>query len=323
MRFFTLCFSCLLVLSLRGQNFINNGGFENYEKCPNGFNTGPFLKLKRKLVNDWFIPTKGSPDYFNRCEGYKGPTFKRWSNSFTPYKGNGVVGLILGDLDEVNGFNWFYREYAESKMNGSLIKDSLYSIELFVLLLPKSEVAADSIQVCLSNKRISEWTETKFKKYVGNVHAGALGTERGWRRVVINFKATGNERYLTIGNFRGKETKFNKIDKIERKSTQQAYYLIDEVRLVTKNEIGSGFCQTKSGGDTVLLNQDIPVKELKDSVSLNAVVEILKEQSSLKMLLPNDKQGKVIFEKLKLLGIKDEQVFLSDNVTKNYFRLYF
>ena len=88
----------ILAILLQGQiiaqnNLIPNYSFEKNNFCPKNYFS--HHKVLKKCLNNWYSPTKGTPDYYNKCGGYKAKVPKNRNGKSDAYSGKGYVGFIL------------------------------------------------------------------------------------------------------------------------------------------------------------------------------------------------------------------------------------
>lgn len=211
-------------LNLFGQNLILNGGFEDFSSCPS--KNGNFY------VYDWSVPgSLSTPDLFSSCapEDEFASIENAWIQT-QPYQGNSYGGIVVF----VKGSQ--YREYITAHLNSRLLKDSIYKISLAVSQPPLSRWSIDFLEGVFSSDKITFFGNREWltKADVSFHNKQFLKTEAGqWITLSTEYKASGEEKFITIGNFRLNDT--SKTQLIEgRKSTEykktynQAYYLIDD-----------------------------------------------------------------------------------------------
>lgn len=215
---------------LLAQNLVPNGSFEDYTNCPGSYS----LETTDFRVISWNSINRGTPDYFNTCsEGEAGVPYN-WAGVSDAFDGYGYAGIytwMKGDKD--------YREYLHCKLSERLIKDSLYHIEFRYKLSSYSKFSIDRIGLLLSDSLagFSHDLPLSVKPTISFIQDSALTPNTGaWEVAVAQYRAKGNEQYLTIGNFFNNEsTHFYYIQ--FRPASQpmlvnSAYYYIDDVKVV-------------------------------------------------------------------------------------------
>lgn len=208
---------CVLIIfqALFGysQNLVPNPGFELYKDCPN--------KLKQlNLVNEWFSPGTGTPEYFN-CEFYL---------NAKPYAGKGLVAFIPYGVYNVD------LEYLAVELIDSLKKGLNYCIEFYVNPDSETPVLINNIGIFFSKEklRIAHWN---FNEYEPQVSTKEIFPAGQWSKFSKLYKAEGGERFLNIGNFFGKENTELVSNARPKSEAWFAYYYLDEFS-VYESELG-------------------------------------------------------------------------------------
>lgn len=224
----------LLIFSYQvyAQNLVPNGSFEDYLVCPGGYSQNP----SEFRVNSWRSLTSGSPDYFNSCSDGEAEVPYNWAGVADAFDGNGYVGI----------YTWMnnakdYREYLHCKLLEPLIRDSVYLVEFRYRLASYSKYATDRIGVLLSDslKTIHNDRPLNIPPTVSFVKDSALTPETGsWELAAAEYKAKGNERFLTIGNFADNGTTGSYFIRFrpaaEPMLASSAYYYIDDVKVLPR-----------------------------------------------------------------------------------------
>jgi OOP family OmpA-OmpF porin len=228
--FFILAFA-MAPMAVRSQNLVPNGSFEEFLVCPGGYTQHP-AEFK---VPSWRALTLGSPDYFNSCSEGEASVPYNWAGVSDAFDGYGYVGI----------YTWLnvkdYREYLHCQLREPLVKDSLYHIEFRYKLSSYAKFSTDRIGLLLSDSLATRAHDRPLglKPSVSFVKDSALTPETGaWELAVADYRARGNERFLTIGNF--DDNAATGYYHIQFRAEQEpmlavgAYYYIDDVRVTPK-----------------------------------------------------------------------------------------
>lgn len=224
----------------RGQNLIENGGFETFEKCPVNYVT----KKQRQLVPHWIVPTGATPDYFNSCTTLQVGVPQNFMGYCLPKDGQAYAGLFLyvGPIaDTTKKVNENYREYLESRFIQPLKKDTWYEFKLYYSVAAYSTYAINRFGIVISKQRIGKRRTTALLHFIPqiSVDSSEINTNSDeWAELSGRYHASGGERYLTFGNFYDdRHTRLKKLSnpeisaiikkRIER--NRYAYYYIDSV----------------------------------------------------------------------------------------------
>ncbi len=236
---FTILFYFQLNSSV-AQNIVPNGSFENFTACPL---TGD----KIYYATGWFQPCRwpggyslnqsSSSDYYSACGGLNSPygVPKNYSGYQNAFSGDSYIGLTY--LYTINGL----REYAEVKLNHSLLVDTKYKLSYRVSLLDGSMFASNQFDAYFSNDSLLDvsWLSViNVVPQITNLSQAIISDTMNWVSVSGSFYANGGENYLTLGNFHSD----NLTDTINvnpsSNTINAAYYYIDDVILELDTIIG-------------------------------------------------------------------------------------
>lgn len=238
------------------QNLISNGSFEIYEDCP--------IKWlgRKKFLPHWFSPTWGTPDYFNRCSRHLADVPKNFAGQEEAIDGDGYAGFISVGIQYLFGAQksggGHSREYISTKLTQRLTKDSLYCISFFISQSDYSCIRNDELGLYYSYWRIRKPFKNKELNKVPQISFNGLIScpRNGWLQLKRVFKATGHERYLTIGVFQS-DKELNWVNKDDALKTDPrdredflAYYYIDKVELRLLSDPACS-CRHGSGDNTL------------------------------------------------------------------------
>lgn len=229
-RSFRVCFAAtVLTQSLFAQNLVPNGSFEVYTVCPGSYARLPF----EFRIDEWRSLTFGTPDYYNACSDGEAAVPYNWAGVSEAFDGLGYTGI----------YTWMaikdFREYLHCKLKEPLIKDSLYRVEFRYKLSSYSKYATDRIGFLLSDSLATSNSDRplKIRPTIEFVKDSALTPETGsWEVASADYRAKGNEQFLTIGNFsdnartRRYHIKFRPVQ--EPMLEHAAYYYIDDVKVI-------------------------------------------------------------------------------------------
>ncbi len=229
-RFLLLFFAAGLPTFSAAQNLVPNGSFEDYLVCPGGYSQAP----AEFRVPHWRSVTTGSPDYFNSCSRGEADVPYNWAGISDAFEGNGYVGI----------YTWMslakeYREYLHCKLNDPLIRDSLYHVEFRYKLSSYSKYCTDRIGILISDSVRTYYNDRPLKltPTFTFIKDSALTIETGsWEIASADYRAKGNEQFLTIGNF--SDNGNTHVYHIRFRPDEQpmlvnsAYYYIDDVKVI-------------------------------------------------------------------------------------------
>lgn len=241
MSLFLCMFSCA---SLWAQvNYVKNPGLEEYTKCPNDWNQIIYSK-------DWSIPgdstttSEYSMEYYNVC-GNSTPDYKSHIpvNAYFygyPHSGNGMAGgqfyydKTLPPPPGLIPFN--YRDYLVGRLIKSLTAGKTYCVSFWVNLAEAAGVGQNKLGAYLDNGTINTLPDTlgaEITSVMPQVYTNTVIMDTAnWTKIEGNFTATGNETYITIGNFFPNDSVTTVVANYWFFGTQYSYYLIDDISVV-------------------------------------------------------------------------------------------
>ncbi|MGB0806479.1 MAG: OmpA family protein [Salibacteraceae bacterium] len=200
------------------QNLVPNGNFEH-------------KKGRRNSPRPWrFVNTV---DFF--VEGKKRPVdTEKWN---IPKAKDGVAFIGLRIYPD-------YREFVQVKLTEKLVESKKYYFEMWISWSDHSNNYAKKFGASIYRKKPSYTSEyfifTNPPQIEINNNAGIVQNDSNtWMKVSGIYRATGGERYLSIGNF--STTSFK--DRLKRKKWwslnfwhHEAYYYVDAVSMVRIEE---------------------------------------------------------------------------------------
>lgn len=216
---------CLLCLQFAvfSQNLVPDGSFEDYKRCPSSITSS----IRKFPLLNWYIPTHGTSDYFNKCCRHDGCTVPR--NAYgtqEPRTGDGYVGILSKRI---------YSEYVSSELKHSLKKDREYYVEFWVSLAEDCKFSSRRIGLYFSTGKPTVISTTKPLSWEPQVVSSSFITEvEQWVKISGTFKANGNEKFITIGCFHNGSKDFCKVKKSRERT---AGYYIDDVLVVDIDSI--------------------------------------------------------------------------------------
>ena len=255
-KYFGLFFILLFKFQANSQNLVPNYSFEEFDECPDEVT----IDSRKELIPYWFMPNRGTSDYFNSCTIHQVNVPDNVMGSMFALDGNAYAGIILIEqppCDSKIKKPLQYREYLQTQLIKPLVKDSLYAFQFYFSIASYSTYAVNRLGLYISADNINKLLSSKVIEVKPQIELDTNKTynERDyWYQVCDTFRAQGDEQYITIGNFYDDyNTKIEKLDyTIYRGSIQQtikenklAYYYIDVVSVTMVSYTSSTFCEDK------------------------------------------------------------------------------
>lgn len=228
----------VVIREQKGGNLVRNPGFEDHRACPSGING----RKSRKLLPDWFVPNRGTPDYFHVCGAKDAGVPDNFAGSIKPHSGQAYAGIILRENftrdNKITGEKpEIYREYLQNELINELEKGKTYKIQFYVCNSSKSRFAVDGVGASLTveNEWINHKEVMELVPVVENPVGNILMNQNYWVAIEGYYTAQGGEKYLTIGNFKNN---FSTNYMMQNNATafNYSYYYIDDVSVVEVEE---------------------------------------------------------------------------------------
>lgn len=207
-----------MVLPLAGQNLVYNGSFEQISSCPTSEN-----QLYKATA--WSSPNLGSPDLLCSCS----------TNSFASVPNN-----LFGYQSPVQGSCYAHflvdKDYSHEYLT-FMLKDILKSNSIYLLTFRVS--LADNSGYCIDRIGCALTAEHPFFNTLGRINLEpTISSQKGlmlcdtsnWMVISDTIKATGTEKFLTIGQFFPADSL--SLITIPNATLLWAYYFIDAVELI-------------------------------------------------------------------------------------------
>lgn len=221
-----ILFPFVLFLFFKGesvfcQNLVLNGSFEEKQGCPVDYN-----QIQLIHITSWKQLGNGTPDYFNACSKTVGVPNNVFGSEAAS-TGEAYAGLVTFTTGKKN-----YREYLCSKLTRALVAGELICVEVNVSSADLCSYYTDGFGVVLSETEPRQMGQEclDIKASVENPRLYLLDQVDGWVKMGNIYKATGGERYITIGNFK-KDAETNVLHRTApgRSMGDYSYLYIDDV----------------------------------------------------------------------------------------------
>lgn len=242
--------AAVLVSSLGfGQNnLVPNGSFESLEKKSKAG------EGEISLVLPWISPSEE-----NQADIYVPGNKKGYA---MPTNNKGYMDAEVGD--NYAGFRAFsYREklprtYLQVKLNKALIAGKKYCVKFNVALSKTSKYASNNIgmDIAIKKPKDSQISSYSIKPQIQQASNKVFDDRHSWQTICGVFTATGNERYITIGNFvangdmvvKKDFLKLKKLAEFSQMQVEEAYYYVDDVSVINLDEVDVCACNSNDDG---------------------------------------------------------------------------
>lgn len=170
----------------KGQNLVQNSGFESYSTCPN--TVGEVNKC-----SGW-NSYGNSSDYFNVCDTFLADVPQNALGFQYPYAGDAYCGLYNYDPSG-------YREYIGSLLTDSLFINVKYYVSLAVVLSDQRRCKSNNIGVLFSTVPYSDSIPPLQNNFAHFSYQNLISDTLNWLRIAGSFIADSNYKYIVVGNF--------------------------------------------------------------------------------------------------------------------------
>ncbi len=300
------------------QNLIRNGSFEEFNKCPGGWND----RYVQEVLPGWTSANNGTPDHFHKCSTIHASVPRSWAGKAEAFDGEGYAGIFTYLIARDN-----YREYLQTELTKPMEEGKEYWVEFYYRLSEYSAYCIDKIGLLLSDSIVSVKHDRpiRVKPTLDVIKKNALDYRTGeWEKAWMRYTANGGERFLIIGNFYSNErTEAYLINHrkgmVNEMLETGAYYFIDDVKVMPMDSLiavveKERLPKVVMPGDTYVLRNiqfEFDSYELLTSsfTELDKLVDILNDQPGLKIKLSGhtDDQGSEVYN-LTLSEKRAEQV---------------
>ena len=250
-----LIFILLLFIGTPGWgqiNLVQNPSFEQFGMCPSTWDAIKYANGWMSLDTLWTLDSTyigyGIPDFCNLCAGsslYTGLPSNGYFNQY-PHSGNGVaqVNVFYNESDILTSQK---RDYLQGHLLSNLILGQSYCVSFYVFLEQSSNFAINHIGAYLDNGSIDTtahpgWPQPMVSPQV--IETSIISDTANWVRISGSFVATGNENYITIGNFLDKNhTSFSPYPGTDSTGSyafyEYSWYLVDDISVFRSDAIAN------------------------------------------------------------------------------------
>ena len=186
-------------ISFAQVNLVSNPSFEMIYSCPNGAN-------EIDSAMGWSTPKNGgggNPELYNSCCTFPiicGIPLNCQGLSFQyPHSGNSYAGIDVIDFSHPDDF----REYIQSKFKKKLSAGHTYCVKFYASLSDYSRAYIKLLGAYLDDGSVSAPSLFGLAAVTPQVYntLQPLNDTVNWMKIEGSFVATGNEEYITLGNF--------------------------------------------------------------------------------------------------------------------------
>ncbi|MGL5889834.1 MAG: VWA domain-containing protein [Bacteroidia bacterium] len=176
------------------QNLIPNPSFESDTTYP--VRSWPTQNQPgTSFTEGWTIPSRATPDYFNSDYSYID-----YSPLMLAHSGKGRVAVISG-LGQQLPESQNYKEYIQAQFTKPLEAGKTYEVSFWMALDRAAGYTSPGMGAYISQELVRADNKERLRVKPQIRYNRLLLTANGWVKVSGTLKATGGERYITIGSF--------------------------------------------------------------------------------------------------------------------------
>jgi len=215
-------------VSLAQVNLVSNPSFEIIYSCPSGGDQIDSAVGWGTLISGG----GGNPELYHTCCTYPficGVPFNAGNLSFQfPHSGDAYAGIDAAICFYVDNF----REYIQSKLKKGLSTGHVYCVKFYASLSDHSFAFIKPLGVYFDDGSVSALPPHGLAVVTPQVYnvTQPLNDTINWMKIEGSFVATGNEEYITIGNFFSDAN--SGIGFFGTPTSWGAYYYIDDVSVI-------------------------------------------------------------------------------------------
>lgn len=212
---------CFCFCKINGQeNLVPNGDFEIYNLCPTII--GDFS------CSEWFSPIETTPDYYSVCGSSDCNVPINAYGNQNAQSGNAYVGIVLNSDDG-------YREYIAVKLKEQLKPLKTYNLQVYISSSELALYGSNNLGAFFCSDTTNLYTEynvggTELILSDSNIvnYNQIIFDTMNWVELSFNYKASGCEQFLIIGNFLPQtKTAFGQ----NNSNSIESYYYFDNIKV--------------------------------------------------------------------------------------------
>ena len=254
--------SLIATVGFSQTNLVPNPTFEKIEKKIKD-------KGEIKVATPWTSPTLAQADlYVPKHKNYNISVPENSYGEEKPMEGTGYAGIVAYSYK-----NKVPRSYLQVKLTQALEEGKQYCVTYNVSLADLSKYAVNHLAAAITDKAVTANNSDvlKFDSYIESRKLKIYETQFYWTPICGVFTAKGGEEYLTIGNFYENIDKYKDLKKVKRPrgftkpQTYDAYYYIDNVSVILRDEVKKCDCDVTPGME----NAETVTKDFSSDKSIN------------------------------------------------------
>lgn len=242
-------------------NLIQNPSFENIWRCPDYDDEIEFAYFWSPIDTiptppDSFGNINCTPELCHTCAtDYNIAVPHNVRFNHYPRTGNAMAQVMM--FWDESFSSPYKRDYLQGRLTNNLIAGKSYCVTFYTTRESISAYALNHISAYLDGGQIDSTQNCGLPQtmYIPQISSTAIIRDTlGWTKIEGSFIATGNERFITIGNFLDKAHTIYVADTVRPDAVGLAIYLIDDVSVIeTGTNAYAGNDTTIAVGDSAFI----------------------------------------------------------------------
>lgn len=250
-------------------NIVHNPSFESHWRCPQYIDLVKYANYWTAIVDtnvsvfDTLAYFGCLPEYCNACSGYfKVNVPSNWTYRQYPRTGDGMMQAAMNYNYPDSTYD-AQRDYVQGRFRKNLVAGQDYCVSFYVVSEESSPNAISKIGAYLDDGTIDTvGGNCGFPQsmYSPQVYTTTIINDTvNWTKIQGTFTATGNEHFITIGNFfDGAHTDSITVGHSLLPGNFMTRYLVDDVSLIKVGTVANaGNDTTIYTGDTAWLGEHL------------------------------------------------------------------
>ena len=264
-----IAFICVHLQGHTQINLVRNPSFESHWRCPQYIDLVKYANYWTSIVDTNVSPEDTLdyyfclPEYCNACSDfYKVNVPSNWTYTQYPRTGNGMMQVAMYYNEEYDNY-LNKRDYLQGRLKKGLIAGQQYCVSFYVVAEEGSAYAINKIGAYFDDGSIDTTTNCGFPQYthIPQVYTNDIINDTvHWTKIHGTFTATGNERFITIGNFF--DATNTDTQRVHNTLILTNYflsrYLVDDVSVIKVGTVANaGNDTTIVAGDTIWVGEHV------------------------------------------------------------------
>jgi hypothetical protein len=238
-----------------------NPSFEIYSNCPNGYDLIGYSNFWSGLdsLQIYRNYSDGEPEYCNACDVTNAEGVPRGQLYYHFARTGVAMAQVQMFYDEIYTPLTYKRDYLQGRLKSTLLASHSYCVIFYVSLEQYSQFANGKIGAYLDNgiidtTKMPGMPQTEYAPQI--LHDSIIYDTLNWIKIEGSFIASGNEHFITIGNFFNKANTNYVAYAPWGQNSDLSWYLVDDISVIESNTLANAGNDTAiHKGDSILIGE--------------------------------------------------------------------